>query len=324
MTKVERSKAAAASPCVELIDPPPASARAGQALLLRVRVLNADGMDLVGAKVQAVVGEFVAHAVVTTPVDPDHLPPDLRTSDPDVPCAALRLAAPAAIGVQSVELVFPPQDCKGVLYEEARLEFRFDVTPQTTSMAIWDMPAPVSVGQPFTFKVGVTSSDGLALAGARISVMRDGEVLAEAALGDAPWGDTTALYWTEVVAPASQDAGVIHLQVSMDGAELPVPYQGCSDSVMCRLMMPPDTLIEFVVIDCKRQAVENAEVTAGLYRSFTDANGVARIEVARGRIDVAVVKDKYAYWTGEYEVAGHMQAIIELESETEDEEPMWV
>ena len=77
----------------------------------------------------------------------------------------------------------------------------------TISLAVWDVPMPVVAGETFSIKVGAKSASGRALAGSRVEVSdAKGAVVASGTLGDAPWAETEALYWTalDVPAPASR------------------------------------------------------------------------------------------------------------------------
>ena len=72
----------------------------------------------------------------------------------------------------------------------------------------WSVPEAVVLETAFTLKVGAKAADERPLAGAVIEVIDDGEaVLARGTLGEAPWPDTAALYWTEIELPAPQKAG---------------------------------------------------------------------------------------------------------------------
>ncbi len=67
---------------------------------------------------------------------------------------------------------------------------------------------PVVAGETFSIKVGAKSASGRALAGVSRSATRSGAVVASGTLGEAPWPETEALYWTalDVPAPARQFA----------------------------------------------------------------------------------------------------------------------
>src|SRR5437868_10207506 len=77
----------------------------------------------------------------------------------------------------------------------------------TISLAVWDVPMPVTAGEKFAVKIGAKSSSRRELAGYRVAVTDVAGVLAASgALGTAPLPGTEALYWTmlEVTAPARQ------------------------------------------------------------------------------------------------------------------------
>ena len=81
-----------------------------------------------------------------------------------------------------------------------------------TSIAVWNVPAPVVVNRPFTVSVGVKCSVGCQLTGQLIGV-RDaaGIEIGEGRLGETPSRGTSALYETVVNLVAPSEQGVLLL-----------------------------------------------------------------------------------------------------------------
>ncbi len=313
---------------IEIVDGAPKSVRAAQPLELRIRIRNDRGEDLVGAAVSAVIGERVVATAIVSPHtktgEDEDTSPHLQQTAPDFAFATLAFEAPPACGAHVLGLSFPAQRWNGEQFAIAQIALPLEVTPQTTSMAVWDVSSPVVVGAPLRFKVGVRSQDALPLAGARIVVLDGDAPVSEGVLGDEPWGGTTALYWTEIEAAAPANEGVAEWTVNMADLDSPAPHAGSSAAVGFRVTRPPDTALSIAVTDRAGRAIPEADVLAGCFRGRTGEDGETVIMTSCGLLDIGVSKDGYVYWTGERAVNGPTRIVIELDGETPDEDPLWI
>jgi len=162
-----------------------------------------------------------------------------------------------------------------------------------TSLAAWDIPEAVASGEHFTVKAGVKSSSGCALGGCRITVLDgDGTVVASGLLGAAPWQDTEALYWSEIELCAPAVPGLVSLAVRFDAVALEEPHDGASRPFSIAVVPPPEHVLT-VTVAAADGPVADAIVRAGPLRAMTDAEGRARLHLAKGRHELAVWKTGY-------------------------------
>ena len=95
------------------------------------------------------------------------------------------------------------------MHEEGSLPITVKTLAHDTSLAVWGVPSPIVIDQPFRIHVGATCSAGCDLAGKEIEVCDEtGTRIACGTLGETPLEGTRALYWTEVdlFAPAGEGA----------------------------------------------------------------------------------------------------------------------
>src|SRR5205823_2525686 len=131
-----------------------------------------------------------------------------RLSGDNRDSAEITIAAPEQIGEFEWTLVLPTHKADGISYREVALTFSFRTNPHATSLAVWDNPSPIVIGETFRVKVGAKCSAACALKGKKIEIHDDtGAVVATAALGETPWEGTTALYWSSVEMPGATHHG---------------------------------------------------------------------------------------------------------------------
>lgn len=156
-----------------------------------------------------------------------------------------------------------------------------------TRLVVWDVPDAVECGTAFHVKVAVKCAHECSSAG-RVLEVRDhgGQLLASAPAGDEPWPSTTALHAAELKlqAPANEGHYAWEARVSVVAAPAQgVEHEPASERFTVRAVAAAECLIRITAVDAESQApVAGAKVVAHPYRSFTDANGKARIRVPRG------------------------------------------
>ncbi len=198
--------------------------------------------------------------------------------------------------------------------------------PQTTSLAVWDIPSPVVMGQAFAIKAGAKSAGDFKLTGRTIEACDEtGAVLAQGRLGDAPWPGTSALYWTELRLAAPDREGACLWSVRFAAADVELPHDGAASNFSVAVARPAEHRVT-VKIREKDTAnpVGDAEVRLGLYRATTDPAGTAAIAVPKGTYDLVVWKVGYDVPILSTEVAA--DCLVELEAAIvpeEDPEAIW-
>jgi hypothetical protein len=221
---------------------------------------------------------------------------------------------PVAPGSYTWTVVFLTQEREGTRHGGSSVPFTFVVRPHTASMAVWDVPSPVTFGASFTVKVGVKCAADCCLAGARIEVCdATGVKRATGTLGATPWPQTSGLYWTEIALEAPVTEGVSSGTVRFPAPGLEMPHEDASSGFLLRTVRSPEHTVTVKVTDKdKGTPIGEAEVFLNPYRVCTDECGVAAFRVAGGVYDLNVLMDDYkAFQTG-LEVAGDVTVKTEL------------
>jgi hypothetical protein len=194
-----------------------------------------------------------------------------------------------------------------------------EAAPHETSLAVWDIPSPLALGGPAKLKVGLRCSAGCPLTGQKIEI-RDAaqNCVAAAKLGPAPWPGTAGLYWGEadVVAPLAEGTHVWRAQYSP--ADLEAPHLGSALTFGLTTAKPPEHRVTVEVLQQNTNTViDSAEVRLEVYRTLTNTNGIAMLEVPRGTYELNVWKMGYEFVTRNLEVNSDQCLRIELPVEPE-------
>jgi hypothetical protein len=233
--------------------------------------------------------------------------------------------APVELGECTWSVVFPSQEVGDVLHEESSTTFSFAVRPHSTSIAVWDITSPIPFGRKFKIKVGVKCSAECNLADQTVAVFGPrGRKVATGALGNVPWRDTSALYWTEVELEAPGVQGHYRWRVKFRKPELELPHKDASYYFVFTTARPPEQVVTVEVTDREtRTPVKNAMVTlhapGAVYRSRADENGVARVNVPKGEYTLYAGKGGYEAFRTTAEVASDV--CVKAELVVADEEP---
>lgn len=212
----------------------------------------------------------------------------------------LVLKAPDRPGRHTWTILFAGHEKEGPVHGESSAAFPFVVKPHTTSMAVWDLPAPIVVNAPFRLKVGAKCSSGCALAGKTVVIRSpEGAEAGRGVLGGEPWPGTTSLYWFEAELRAPAAEGDYRWRVEFPKPDLGLPHEGAAGSFAFGTVRPPDHAVTVEVIDKKTQeSVPDAEVTlhagGAPFRNTTDGVGKALFNVPKGQYAVYV-------WAAGYE-----------------------
>jgi len=168
-----------------------------------------------------------------------------------------------------------------------------ETTRHRSSLAVWDIPQAVAAGEHFSVKAGVKSSGGCALGGCRVTVLdADDVVVASGLLGMDPWQGTDALYWSEIELCAPPTPGLASLAVRFDAVSLDEPHDGAAQRFSVAVVPTPEHTLT-VTVAAADGPVADAIVRAGPIRVMTDAEGRARLHLAKGRHELAVWKSGY-------------------------------
>jgi hypothetical protein len=264
---------------------PPTEVSAGSPMSLQSRVSCTSACELRGNKVRIIAQDAVV-------VKETYLTQFYGINETD----KLIVKAPAEPGEYTWTAVFPAQEKEGVLHQESSASFSFVVKPHhATSMAVWDVPLAVAVGDRFRMKVGIKCSADCQLTDKQIEIYdHEAGKVATATLGDAPWPGTGDLYWAEVELESPATEGSYRWTVEFPQPNLEPPHEAAARTFHLRSVRPPEHVVTVEVIDRDTKTpIENADVLLHPYRGYTDECGMARLMVPNGEYKLYVSKHKF-------------------------------
>src|SRR5207244_254664 len=242
------------STTIELSGAVPSEVAVGADIILKVKVSCPAGCDLRGMPVKVTAPDGVAVAS------------EIATCDAGInETADVTLKAPQQVGEHVLSVVFAPHEADGVLHEAKALPVSVRTRPHATSLAVWAVPSPVVMGERFGIKVGAKSAAGCKLDAKEIEVRdQTGAIIARANLGETPWPETSALFWTDVELLAPAEEGIFSWSVKFAAAEVEMPHEGASSNFSVVVVKPPQHRLTVNVIEKETAApVENVQVRLG-------------------------------------------------------------
>jgi hypothetical protein len=227
---------------------------------------------------------------------------------------AIDLQAPGQVGEHRWIIRFPRHEIAGIVHEEASVVVPVAIRPHATSAAVWDVPSPVLVLASFTAKVGVRCEVACPLAGRLVEVRDEGGArIGQGRLGEAPWPGTVALYVAEVRLTAPAAEGMRSWSAVCLAPESGLPHAEASAMFTFRVARPPDHRVTVCVTEKEtKRPLEDVDVRMGVYRASTDAEGLARLAVARGVYALDAWKPGYETTPRSVEVAADLVVDVEV------------
>jgi hypothetical protein len=295
---------------------------AGGELTVVVRTSCPDGCDLQGQAVSIRNEDGIEIAVAAlTAVDPS-VAEITEAEDDTYATGAIALPAPLDVGAYIWRAVLPAVEKDGVRHEETATEFAFVTIPHAANVNVWGMPSAIPVGESFGFNIGIKCSAGCKLAGRQVCVFdHQGAQIAAGVLRDDPWPDTTALYFVELRAQAPRETGDYLWRIETPGSEAGAPHAAGSATFALKVVAPADHEVMVEAFDVEKNApIRGAHVLLHPYRAFTDANGVAKVRVAKGTYKLFVSGFNYIAYENIIDVANNIAIRAELAAEPEGQE----
>ncbi len=231
--------------------------------------------------------------------------------------AEITLAAPPRAGEQVWRAVAVSADKQGTLREEASVEFRFTVRPHALDLNVWDLPSAIVAGEPFKFMVGIRCSSACAMSGLDLTITDDqGHQVAVATFAADPWPGTEALYAAGVQAVAPEAAGDHDWRIAATVGNPALPHAAATAQLRCKVVATADCIVTIEVLDAEMQTpIAAARVVMHPYRGTTNAVGLARLHVTKGRYDVLVAGSKYIPLSFSIDVTADVVTRAELGAE---------
>jgi len=295
---------AAAPPAlsVELAEPVPPQVPVGADIALQVRVSGAT-CDLSGGRIEVVAGEDI---VATAEL--------IAFRDNFNETAAFTVTAPARVEAFNWTIRFPPQEIDDIAYGESALPVSSQTRPHQMSLAVWSVPSPVRMADRFAVTVGAKSSGACALGGAKIEIRDEtGATQGQGILGDTPWPETDALYWTEIALAGPSREGLRCWNVAFAATDLQLPHLPSSAEFSFTAVKPPEHRVAVAVTESNAASpVEETQIALGPFRAATDKTGTAHIEVPGGTYDLAAWKSGFEPTSRTVEIGADVSVRLEL------------
>jgi hypothetical protein len=168
--------------------------------------------------------------------------------------------------------------------------FSVTVTPHTTRLLVWDVPAAVEIGQSFALKIGLKCSSGCDMTGRLFEILdHAGEHVGAGALTAELWPGSEGLYLAELELTAPDTEGLFRWQVQVSTQEAEIPHRAATAGFGVRAVVPADCIVRIEAVDREEeQPLPNMSVVMHPYRAMTNERGMAEIKVAKGTYSVFV------------------------------------
>ena len=262
----------------------PSEVAAGAELTFKVRVRCPFGCDLRGTEVLV---EAPEGPVITS---------ELVLWDEGInETGEVTLSAPSEVGEHERSVSCRPQTGEPAGHTGISLPLPFSTEAHRTSLAIWDMPSPAVIGEPFVAKIGAKCAEGCDLQSRRIEIYDGwGERLTTSEFREGFWPGSDALHWTEVELVAPETEGVVSWSVAFPVADLELPHQEASSKFSFAATRPAEHRLTVEVVETGSTIpVRNAQVSLGAYRASTGESGRSIVSVAEGTYELAIWKVGY-------------------------------
>jgi len=187
------------------------------------------------------------------------------------------------------------------------------------SIAVWELASPLVIGRRAKVKVGAKCSAGCRLTDQPIKIHDGaGEAIARAGLGATAWPGTTGLYWTDIEFGVPAEAGTHTLSVTCE-------HGGAQSEFSFIAVEPPDHSLTIQIHDkATKGPIPDAEIRLGVYRSISNAHGLATIDVPKGNYPLTVWKLGYELFSTELSVTNTATVDVEIAVEPEPVQPYWM
>jgi hypothetical protein len=283
---------------LSLAQAPPAEIAAGIDTVLKVRAECSAGCDLRGN-----VGKIVTENDEV--IKEFYLTQFYGINETD----ALILKAPIVSGEHTWTVVLPEQEKNDVTHAEVSTSCTFMVKDyHKTNMAVWDVDSPVLKGSPFSMKVGIRCSVDCQLTDREIEIYDHQDILLTTGrLGENPWQDSEALYWTEIELQAPDDDGIFTWAAKFSEPDSESPHLESSMSFGFEVVEPPNCSLKVEVTDQETGLpINDVDVVLHPYRAKTGEDGIVDFELTEGEYQLYAVQREYDIYRAVIKASGNM------------------
>ena len=192
------------------------------------------------------------------------------------------------------------------------------------SLAVWDLPSPIIIGERTRVKVGVSCSCGCELTGATIAICDEqGRGIATGRTASEWWPGTTSLHWVELAVAAFEPAGT-HAWTVHASIDDPL-HAHVEAAVGVVASMPPEHRMTIEVVERGTLApLPGVELRVGAFSATTNEMGRAHVDVPGGTYDVHAWKLGYDVLSRSASVADDMTMRLEIPVSLPAEQPYWM
>jgi hypothetical protein len=228
--------------------------------------------------------------------DPSVLAPTADQTDPGTLLSApVTMTAPEATGASGwmAVLLHPLEDCSEVI--DGEIAFDLPVAGHPVAVTVWDVPYAVEAGAQFAISVGLKCTCGCASDGWDFVVCdAAGADLARGRVGTAAAAGTSGLCHTSVTLTAPATPGQQVWQVTALPPVTGIPHAGGTTPVRIDARPAPEVTLRVEAYDAASgEPVARAKLVAHPYRTFTDSDGVALLQLPKGPYRVYVSGKSY-------------------------------
>jgi hypothetical protein len=179
---------------------------------------------------------------------------------------------------------------------------------------VWGVPIPVMLGGEFTVKVGAKCSAGCSLAGLPYTIYDEqGQAVRTGQLGEEPLSQTSGLMWAEEELVAPDEEGLYTWRVECQVGELELAHQASASNFRLKTARAPEHTVTVEVVDMDRKTpLKGASVYVHPYRSQTDEQGQASLQVTTGTHELYVKLKDYDGYQTTLEVGGDLTVQVEM------------
>lgn len=275
---------AAHATTIALSEPAPPEVAIGAEVVVRLKVSCSQGCDLRGLPIRI------------APPDGDAATYELARFEAGInETMEVALKAPEQVGEHIWNVTFPLHERNDIAHQECALPIAIKTRPHGSSMAVWDIPLAVVTGETFEIKLGAKSTAAHELAGSAVEVCdQTGAIAGCGKLNPAPLEGSSALYWTEIELRAPSSEGLSTWVARFAATDAKSAHDGAAcEFIVTTVRRPEHTLSVTVVEKDTATPVEDAIVRLGGFRASTDAAGLARVRMPKGRHELVVWKVGY-------------------------------
>ena len=169
----------------------------------------------------------------------------------------------------------------------------------------------------------MSCTSGCNLSDTSVDVYNDaGEHIGTATLGSRPWPATDGLYWAELDLVAPECEGDLSLDIH---AQPTTPHADATSVVTFVVSRPPEHHVTLHVVDKTSDApLPGVELRLGRFRTATNDQGIAQVEVPGGSYDVGTWKNGYEVLSRTVDITRDTTLHLELTVAPEREQPYWM